>query len=82
MGWASLSCARGLLVHRLALDDGRLVSYQLDTPTMRHFAPFGTWAKAMQDTMFQDTTAAQATGAVLAAVLDPCLPVIMAGKCT
>jgi hypothetical protein len=76
-GWACLSSARGLLVHRLTLVDGQLAVYRLDTPTMRHFAPDGPWVRAMQSAMFQDTAAAQAAGALLAAVLDPCLPVIM-----
>jgi coenzyme F420-reducing hydrogenase alpha subunit len=81
-GWACLPSARGLLMHRLALDDGRLVSYRLDTPTMRHFGPRGSWVQAMQETFFPDTVTAQAAGALLAAVLDPCLPVIMAGEFT
>jgi hypothetical protein len=77
--WVCLPSARGLLVHRLTLADGQLTAYRLDTPTMRHFAPTGPWAQAMQSAMFQNTAAAQAAGALLAAVLDPCLPVIMAG---
>jgi hypothetical protein len=81
-GWACLPSARGLLAHRLTLADGQFAAYRLDTPTMRHFAPTGPWAQAMQSAIFQDTAAAQAAGALLAAVLDPCLPVIMAGKCT
>mgnify|MGYP005811431621 CR=1 FL=1 len=77
-GWACLPSPRGLLVHRLTLTDDQLVAYRLDTPTMRHFAPTGLWVQAMQGAIFQDTASARAAGALLAAVLDPCLPVIMA----
>lgn len=77
-GWACLPSARGLLVHRLALQDGQLATYTLDTPTMRHFASSGPWVRAMRGAAFPDAAAAQAAGALLAAVLDPCLPTIMA----
>ncbi len=76
-GWACLPSARGLLVHRLKLKHGELSSYALDTPTMRHFATTGPWVQAMESAVFQDAAPARAAGALLAAVLDPCLPFVL-----
>ena len=72
-GVASVQTARGLLLHRARVVDGRVVSYQIVAPTEWNFHPEGALRRGIEGLAASDpaTLERQATLAVQA--LDPCV---------
>lgn len=67
VGEASLTCARGRLIHRVALHNGRVAAYTIDAPTARRFGPNGDAA-----TLLAQCKTAQDVAWVMQAI-DPCV---------
>ena len=72
VGWAET--ARGLVVHRVALEGGRVSSYRIVAPTEWNFHPEGAFAKAARR-LEGDRDAIDAAVQRLIASLDPCVGV-------
>jgi coenzyme F420-reducing hydrogenase alpha subunit len=74
IGSATVTTARGPLVHRLALDAERVADYRITAPTDLHFAaagPVAAWLTGLHG-LPRDQAAARAARAVMA--FDPCVP--------
>lgn len=68
-GLALVQAARGTLVHRVEIADGRLQRYQILAPTEWNFHPRGIVACALQQENITDLLPAH----LLVAALDPCV---------
>ena len=72
-GLAQVDAARGRLVHRVVIDDGRIDTYQIVAPTEWNFHPDGVLAKSLAalDHGNREQLAEQAT--LLVKAVDPCV---------
>lgn len=67
--------ARGLLVHRVALDGERIASYRIVAPTEWNFHPDGAFARGARDLAGGDAGTIEARVRRLVGSLDPCVAV-------
>ncbi len=72
-GAAWVENARGLLIHQVRLEAGRVGSYRIVAPTEWNFHPDGALAAALADTPAGDPGAAQRRATRLVHSLDPCV---------
>lgn len=72
---AWVETARGLLVHRVALEGERIGSYRVVAPTEWNFHPEGAFAQGVRTIAAEDLAAIEARVRRLIASLDPCVPV-------
>jgi hypothetical protein len=72
-GLAWIENARGLLVHRLRLVQGRTADYRIVAPTEWNFHPDGALPAAILDTPAHDLDALHRHVSVLVDSLDPCV---------
>ena len=70
---AWVETARGLLLHRVAVRDGRAVHYRIVAPTEWNFHPRGALAVGLQGLSSADAEAARQTAVQLVRSLDPCV---------
>ncbi|MBK1713728.1 nickel-dependent hydrogenase large subunit, partial [Rubrivivax gelatinosus] len=69
LAWAET--ARGLLLHRVRVEDGRIADYRVLAPTEWNFHADGVLARTLQALAPEDGDDAE----LLAAAFDPCVPV-------
>jgi uptake hydrogenase large subunit len=72
-GIAWVENARGLLIHLVQLDQGRVRSYRIVAPTEWNFHPGGALASALLGTAAADLDAVQHRAALVVNSLDPCV---------
>jgi hypothetical protein len=72
-GLAWVENARGLLMHRLRLEQGRTAAYRIVAPTEWNFHPAGVLPAALRDTPAHDLDALHRRARVLVDSLDPCV---------
>ena len=70
---AWVETARGLLLHRVAVRDGRAEHYRIVAPTEWNFHPRGALAVGLQGLSSADAEAARQTAVRLVRSLDPCV---------
>jgi hypothetical protein len=72
-GLAQVEAARGLLIHRLVLEEGRVANYQVIAPTEWNFHPEGAAVQALRDLATNDETVLRRQAAMLISAIDPCV---------
>jgi hypothetical protein len=72
---AWVETARGLLVHRLTLEGGRIGSYRIVAPTEWNFHPEGAFARGAMAIPAGDATQLESDVRWLVSTLDPCVAV-------
>ena len=73
VGIAWVETARGLLMHRVATDGARILSYQIVAPTEWNFHPHGALIQGLPGTPATSEEAARSRTDLLAKSLDPCV---------
>ena len=73
VGLALLETARGRLVHRAEVADGRVVAYRTLAPTEWNFHPSGPLVAGLRNTAAPDVVVARRLADLSAAALDPCV---------
>lgn len=72
-GLAAVQTARGLLLHRARLADGRVRDYQIVAPTEWNFHPDGALVRGLSGLAADDETALEQRARVAVQALDPCV---------
>jgi hypothetical protein len=72
-GVAAVQTARGLLVHRVRLADGRVTDYSIVAPTEWNFHPVGALARGLAGTTADSEDALRRSAQVAVQALDPCV---------
>ncbi len=72
-GLAAVETARGLLLHRAQLRDGRVVDYQIVAPTEWNFHPAGALAHGLEGLESEDELGMLRRARLAVHVLDPCV---------
>ena len=72
-GLGVVNAARGLLIHRVELQAGRVADYQIVAPTEWNFHPQGTLARALHTLEANDRTALKQQAGLLIEAMDPCV---------
>ena len=72
-GLAQLEAARGRLVHRVVLDDGRIQRYRILAPTEWNFGPHGPAVQALRGIAQAPPTGVRAQAELLIHAIDPCV---------
>ncbi len=72
-GLAAVQTARGLLLHRAQLADGRVRDYQIVAPTEWNFHPDGALVRGLSGLAADDETALEQRARVAVQALDPCV---------
>jgi Ni,Fe-hydrogenase I large subunit len=73
-GLAWVESARGLLLHRVRLESGRVSEYRIVAPTDWNFHPRGALAAALEGACVPDRDSALALATRVVHGLDPCVP--------
>lgn len=73
IGLAQVSAARGLLVHRLVLRDGRVYDYRIAAPTEWNFHPDGVVAQGLKALRAVDADSLRRQAEWLINAVDPCV---------
>ena len=73
VGLAQVQAARGLLVHRVALQAGRVADYRILAPTEWNFHPQGAAALGLATLPDADDETLQRIGGLFVTALDPCV---------
>ncbi|CAG0929830.1 MAG: hypothetical protein EFKGCFLK_01920 [Rhodocyclaceae bacterium] len=73
VGIAAVETARGTLIHRVALEGGRVSRYAIVAPTEWNFHPRGAFACGLAHAAARDENEARQAAALLAHALDPCV---------
>ena len=73
VGLAQVQAARGLLVHRVALQAGRVADYRILAPTEWNFHPQGAAALGLATLPDADDETLQRLGGLFITALDPCV---------
>ena len=74
VGIAAVETARGLLLHRACVRDGRVHDYRIVAPTQWNFHPHGAFAQGMLGRPVANSEALQRQAAIVLAAIDPCVP--------
>lgn len=72
-GLAAIEMARGRLVHRVEIADGRVRRYQVVAPTEWNFHPEGALARGLRGAPLATTADARRAAGLLVTALDPCV---------
>ena len=72
-GVSAVQTARGLLLHRARLADGRVTDYRIVAPTEWNFHPEGPLVRGLCGLAADDETALRQRARVAAQALDPCV---------
>lgn len=72
-GIGVMEAARGKLMHRIALSQGRIGHYQIVAPTEWNFHPRGAASRALARLPFRSAAACVAQARVLICAIDPCV---------
>ena len=73
VGLAQVQAARGLLVHRVAIQAGRVADYRILAPTEWNFHPQGAAALGLATLPDADDETLQRIGGLFVTALDPCV---------
>lgn len=73
-GLACVETARGLLMHAVRVEGGRIAEYAIVAPTEWNFHPEGAFVREALDTETASAAAVSLRLKALALALDPCLP--------
>ncbi len=73
VGLAQVQAARGLLVHRVAIQAGRVADYRILAPTEWNFHPQGAAALGLATLPDADDETLQRLGGLFVTALDPCV---------
>jgi len=73
-GFAVVETARGLLMHSVRLEQGRIAEYLLVAPTEWNFHPAGAFRKGLVGLRVGDAGMIERRARRLALALDPCVP--------
>lgn len=71
LGLATIETARGLLMHGVRIDDGRITDYAICTPSAWNFHPAGSFVREGSDWTAQSQSAAELRLNALILALDP-----------
>ena len=72
-GFAVVHTARGLLVHRVRLDDGRIADYRIVAPTEWNFHPDGALARGLRYLAADEAGELERRARLAVQGLDPCV---------
>jgi len=72
-GIASVQTARGLLLHRARVEDGRVAGYQIVAPTEWNFHPAGALARGLEGMRADDEATLLRHARLVVQGLDPCV---------
>ncbi|MBK9703369.1 MAG: nickel-dependent hydrogenase large subunit [Betaproteobacteria bacterium] len=72
-GLAAVQTARGLLLHRARLDDGRVADYQVVAPTEWNFHPAGPLVQGLEGAEAPDAAVLERHARLAVQALDPCV---------
>ena len=72
-GLAAVQTARGLLLHRARVADGRVVDYQIVAPTEWNFHPDGALVRGLDGLAADDLGAVEQWARLAVQALDPCV---------
>jgi len=72
-GYAWAHTARGVLLHRAVVDDGRVIDYAILAPTEWNFHPGGRFVDALGSIEAKDEAALVRDGNLIAHAFDPCV---------
>lgn len=73
IGLAQVQAARGLLIHRLELQQGRIHDYHIIAPTEWNFRPEGVVAQGLKQLQAENPNALQRQAELLINAVDPCV---------
>ncbi len=73
IGLGQVEAARGRLIHRLELTEGRVGNYQILAPTEWNFHPQGVAAQLLKNLSSTDVTTLKTQADFLINVIDPCV---------
>jgi hypothetical protein len=73
IGLAQVQAARGLLIHRLALSQGRVYDYRIVAPTEWNFHPDGVLAQGLKSLQADDAYSLRQQAEWLINAVDPCV---------
>ena len=73
VGIAQVSAARGLLVHRVALDQGRITEYRILAPTEWNFHTRGVVAQGLAALPPCDVGTLERLASLFVTAVDPCV---------
>ncbi|GHT83124.1 hydrogenase assembly protein HupF [Betaproteobacteria bacterium] len=73
VGMASVNTARGMLLHQVRLEDGKIADYSICAPTEWNFHPQGVFVQESTGLPASDPDTAHKRLAALALALDPCV---------
>jgi len=73
VGLAQVQAARGLLIHRLVLNQGRVYDYRIVAPTEWNFHPNGVLAKGLKSLQADDAGGLRQQAEWLINAVDPCV---------
>lgn len=74
VGIAAVETARGVLIHRAAVDHGMVAGYRIVAPTEWTFHPQGALARGLTGITVANEGAALHSATLYALTLDPCVP--------
>jgi hypothetical protein len=72
-GLAAVQSARGLLLHRVRIADGRVADYQIVAPTEWNFHPEGALVRGLEGLVVQQAGALERQAGLAVQALDPCV---------
>jgi len=73
IGLSQVQAARGLLIHRLELQQGRVYDYRIVAPTEWNFHPQGVVAQGLKHLTAANPSALQRQAALFVNAVDPCV---------
>ena len=68
-----MQTARGLLLHRVCLEEGRVAHYQIVAPTEWNFHPAGALVRGLRTIVTDDSEALEQRTRLAVQALDPCV---------
>lgn len=72
-GLAWVECARGLLLHQVQVEEGRVARYRIVAPTEWNFHPDGPLVRGLKGAEATSLDGARARAATMVQALDPCV---------
>ena len=73
LGLAQTEAARGRLIHRVQLEDGKISRYQILAPTEWNFHPQGLIAQSLGNLSVSDGQQLQLLAKMMINAIDPCV---------
>lgn len=78
VGAAAVNTARGLLLHQVRLEGGRVRRYRIVAPTEWNFHPQGAFREGLVGRAFADAAQAERAARLMVHALDPCVAYTLA----